>query len=64
MTQPPKIPQSPDELRDTGLDETIEDTFPASDPPSTIPDPEQADQRQPPPAPLPKPKPRHPPTGH
>ena len=26
-------------LREAGLDRTIENTFPASDPPSTIPDP-------------------------
>jgi hypothetical protein len=37
--------------RESGLDETIEETFPASDPPSTIPDP-------PAPADEPRPAPR------
>ena len=33
--------QTPDEDdRDSSLDQTIEDTFPASDPPSSIPDPD------------------------
>jgi hypothetical protein len=27
--------------RDLGLDQTLEDSYPASDPPSTIPDPEE-----------------------
>lgn len=30
-----------DEIREENLDKTIEDSFPASDPPSSIPDPEQ-----------------------
>ena len=29
--------------RDAALDHTIEDTFPASDPPSTLPDPDDED---------------------
>jgi hypothetical protein len=29
--------------RDRALDHTIEDTFPASDPPSTLPDPDDED---------------------
>ena len=33
-----------DEDRDTGLDHTLEDTFPASDAPSTIPDPREKDE--------------------
>ncbi len=33
-----------DDTHDANLDRTIEDSFPASDPPSTIPDPD--DQRQ------------------
>lgn len=31
------------EERDESLDKTIEDSFPASDPPSSIPDPEDED---------------------
>jgi len=31
------------EERDENLDKTIADSFPASDPPSSIPDPEDAD---------------------
>jgi hypothetical protein len=33
-------PRRPDLDRDESLDRTIESTFPASDPPSSIPDPE------------------------
>jgi hypothetical protein len=29
-----------DEIREENLDKTIEDSFPASDPPSSIPDPD------------------------
>jgi hypothetical protein len=29
------------EKRERGMDQTLEDTYPASDPPSTIPDPEE-----------------------
>lgn len=32
------------EKRDENLDRTIEETFPASDPPSTIPDPADGDE--------------------
>jgi hypothetical protein len=32
-----------DEIREENLDKTIEDSFPASDPPSSIPDPEEED---------------------
>ncbi len=40
MTQPPRTPSMPPPAsREAGLDETVEDSFPASDPPSTIPDP-------------------------
>ncbi|MEZ5286709.1 MAG: hypothetical protein R2712_18250 [Vicinamibacterales bacterium] len=31
---------------EAGLDETIESSFPASDPPSTIPDPPAEDERE------------------
>jgi len=36
-------PQAEDERekREKGMDQTLEDTYPASDPPSTIPDPEE-----------------------
>ncbi len=30
-------------IREAALDETIEDSFPASDPPSTLPNPDQHD---------------------
>ena len=30
-----------DQHREEGLDKTIEDSFPASDPPSSIPDPDE-----------------------
>jgi hypothetical protein len=43
MSTPHAFPSSnvddPSDSRDSGLDETIESSFPASDPPSTIPDP-------------------------
>jgi hypothetical protein len=43
MTTPRPFPSSdvgdPYSSRDTGLDDTIESSFPASDPPSSIPDP-------------------------
>lgn len=35
----PKGSAPEDEVREEQLDRTIEDTFPASDPPSSIPDP-------------------------
>jgi hypothetical protein len=43
--QPPKpekkLPQQPDkDTNDEAYDKTIADSFPASDPPSSIPDPE------------------------
>jgi hypothetical protein len=36
-------PRAKDERqkRDKGMDKTLEDSYPASDPPSTIPDPEE-----------------------
>ena len=40
----PKHPQKPEvdqTEEEEGLDKTIADSFPASDPPSTIPDPEE-----------------------
>ena len=33
------VPPTPEYIRDKMLDKTIADTFPTSDPPSTIPDP-------------------------
>jgi len=33
-------PEEERRIREAALDETIEDTFPASDPPSTIPNPD------------------------
>ena len=44
---PPKHQPASDEERKTreaGLDHTIEDTFPASDPPSTTPNPDENDK--------------------
>jgi hypothetical protein len=36
-----KLPQQPEnDVNDETYDKTIEDSFPASDPPSSIPDPE------------------------
>jgi hypothetical protein len=34
-------PEEERRIREAALDETIKDTFPASDPPSTIPNPDQ-----------------------
>ena len=49
MSTPRSFPSSnlddPYDSRDTGLDDTIESSFPASDPPSTIPDPTTARAR-------------------
>ena len=36
-------PQKERRIRDAALDETIEQTFPASDPPSSIPNPDDDD---------------------
>ncbi len=33
------VPPTPDNIRDKMLDKTIADSFPTSDPPSTLPDP-------------------------
>jgi len=38
-----KPEQNEDETPEKNLDKTIEDSFPASDPPSSIPDPEEED---------------------
>jgi hypothetical protein len=35
-------PERHDEVHEDSLDKTIEDSFPASDPPSSIPDPDEA----------------------
>lgn len=37
----PTQPEDEREKRERGMDQTLEDTYPASDPPSTIPDPEE-----------------------
>ena len=34
-------PQQEKKIREAALDETVEDTFPASDPPSSIPNPDE-----------------------
>ena len=39
----PKSAQEEKEEREHGLDQTIADSFPASDPPSTIPDPDHGE---------------------
>jgi hypothetical protein len=36
-------PEEERRIRDVALDHTIEDTFPASDPPSTLPNPDNDD---------------------
>jgi hypothetical protein len=45
MATPPRriFPSTPTEPAREALDDTIEDSFPASDPPSSIPDPSYAD---------------------
>ena len=43
-SQPAKPSKTPESvLRDEGMDKTLADSFPASDPPSSIPDPEDED---------------------
>lgn len=37
------VHHNPSEIRDKMLDKTLADSFPTSDPPSTIPDPEEDD---------------------
>ena len=37
------VPDKPNAVRDKMLDKTLADSFPTSDPPSTIPDPEEDD---------------------
>ena len=41
--QPDKPPAGQQDERDEALDKTIADSFPASDPPSSIPDPDESD---------------------
>jgi hypothetical protein len=46
MTTEPEHHHTPEEerrIRERALDETLKDTFPASDPPSTIPNPDEDD---------------------
>ena len=41
LTPEKKLPSHPEEeINDEAYDKTIEDSFPASDPPSSIPDPD------------------------
>jgi hypothetical protein len=40
MSHEPHSPAEERRIRDAALDETIENSFPASDPPSTIPNPD------------------------
>ena len=35
------LPEKEKEIREAALDETLKETFPASDPPSSIPNPDQ-----------------------
>ena len=37
----PSLPDQEEQETEEGLDKTIEDSFPASDPPSSIPDPHE-----------------------
>lgn len=37
----PESHKSEEEIREENFDKTIEDSFPASDPPSSIPDPDE-----------------------
>ena len=41
LNEHPDPPDDEREKRERGMDQTLEDTYPASDPPSTIPDPEE-----------------------
>ena len=41
VSEPAKPSKTPENIhRDEGMDKTLADSFPASDPPSSIPDPE------------------------
>jgi hypothetical protein len=44
-------PEEERRIRDAALDQTIESTFPASDAPSTLPNPDDDEALEPPPAP-------------
>jgi hypothetical protein len=43
MSQHDHTPDEERKIREAALDETIAETFPASDPPSTIPNPDEHD---------------------
>lgn len=43
MSHEPHSPAEERRIRDAALDETIENSFPASDPPSSIPNPDDDD---------------------
>ncbi len=43
MSQHDHTPEEERAIREAALDETIAETFPASDPPSTIPNPDEHD---------------------
>jgi hypothetical protein len=42
-TPPPAPPENQQDEDEESLDKTIADSFPASDPPSTIPDPDESE---------------------
>lgn len=46
---PQRTPEDERRFREAGLDKTLADSFPASDPPSTLPNPEDDDARESPP---------------
>jgi hypothetical protein len=47
MSHQPHTPEEERRIRDAALDETLESTFPASDPPSTLPNPDDDDALEP-----------------
>ena len=46
MSQHDHTPEEERKVREAALDETLAETFPASDPPSTIPNPDEHDVPQ------------------
>jgi hypothetical protein len=45
--KPDRTKEDERRFREAGLDKTLADSFPASDPPSTLPNPEDDDAREP-----------------
>jgi hypothetical protein len=41
LMHPEHTPRQEKKIREAALDETVEDSFPASDPPSSIPNPDE-----------------------